>query len=60
MAPEVLKEIGTGLEADVWSLGVILHEICCGKRPFSNENPVQLYENVIKCKPDLGNLLTEG
>jgi len=39
VAPEVLKEIGTSFEADVWSLGVLLHEICCGETPFHNEDP---------------------
>ena len=42
VAPEVLKEIGTSFEADIWSLGVLLHEICCGKTPFFNEDPLKL------------------
>ena len=39
VAPEVLKEIGTSFEADVWSLGVLFHEICCGERPFHHDDP---------------------
>lgn len=29
VAPEVLKAIGSSYEADIWSLGVLLHEMCC-------------------------------
>ena len=51
VAPEVLKSIGTGFEADVWSLGVLLHELCSGTTPFWDVDPVALYENVVKCRP---------
>lgn len=39
VAPEVLKAIGSSYEADIWSLGVFMHELITGETPFHNENP---------------------
>ena len=50
IAPEVLRGIGTGFEADIWSLGVLICEIISGRTPFHNDNPQQIYDNVINCK----------
>lgn len=51
IAPEVIRGIGTSFQADIWSLGVLMCEIISGKTPFYDENPKQIYENVISCKP---------
>lgn len=32
-APEIVAKTGTYKQADYWSLGVMLHEMVCGKRP---------------------------
>ena len=47
IAPEVIRGMGAGLQADVWSLGVLMCEILQGKTPFYDENPKKVYENVI-------------
>ena len=45
MPPEQWKGTGTGHAADIWALGVILYEMCTGRRPYdhavSSEDPVE-------------------
>jgi serine/threonine protein kinase len=51
VAPEVLKLTGTSFEADVWSLGVVIHEMICGQTPFHCEDPMEQYDAIAKCRP---------
>lgn len=37
MPPEQWKGTGTGWAADIWALGVILYEMCTGRRPYERE-----------------------
>jgi cGMP-dependent protein kinase len=52
MAPEVIKGLGYGLEADYWSLGVIIYEILCNKVPWGEyeNDPMEVYNLIINGK----------
>ena len=48
MAPEILANKGYGLNADLWSIGIILYEFMCGFVPFGEEceDPYEVYTMV--------------
>lgn len=47
LAPEVIKSKGYGLSVDWWSLGIILYECFLGNTPFSDKEPMVLYEKIL-------------
>jgi len=36
MSPEIICRAGHGTESDIWSFGVLLYELLCGRWPFGN------------------------
>lgn len=52
MAPEVVQQLGYGLEADWWSVGVILYEFLTGEPPFTADTPDQVYVHRQAAPPD--------
>jgi len=50
LAPEVILGKGYGTSADVWSIGVLMHELVCGTLPFDlgdMEDPNQIFRQII-------------
>jgi len=42
LAPEILHGKAATPRSDLWSLGVVLHEMCTGHRPFSGQTAFEL------------------
>lgn len=50
ISPEILKGQHYSFKTDIWSLGVILYEMCCLKLPFRGQNQFVLQKKIIECK----------
>lgn len=46
-APEVILNQGHGLEADWWSVGVLVYEMLVGRAPFVDDDLTMLYAKII-------------
>ena len=50
IAPEVLLNKGHGKPVDWWTLGIILYEMLAGIDPFNDNEPMNIYQKILKCK----------
>ena len=58
-APELLKAMPyIGPEVDIWSFGVVLYVLVCGKVPFDDENSSVLHEKIKQGKVEYPNHLS--
>ena len=56
LSPEIINSQPYDFKSDIWSLGVLLYEVCALKMPFDASNLPQLYIKIITCKyPPLSN-----
>lgn len=48
LAPEIILNKGHGKAADWWALGVLLYEMLVGIDPFHDDDPILIYEKILK------------
>jgi polo-like kinase 1 len=46
IAPEILEGSGHSYEVDLWSFGVILFTLVCGRPPFESKNNRETYKKI--------------
>lgn len=50
LAPEILLQKGHGKAVDWWCLGILIYEMLVGIDPFSDEDPMSVYQNILRGK----------
>ena len=50
LAPEIILNKGHGKPVDWWTMGILLYEMLVGIDPFSDDDPMQIYQKIIKGK----------
>ena len=50
LAPEIILNKGYGLSVDWWALGILIYEMIGGVDPFSDEDVMKTYENILERK----------
>ena len=59
--PEMIKEESyNGAKSDIWSSGIILYLMLCGKLPFYHEQNEIMYEQILSGKFDHPNYLSDN
>jgi protein kinase A len=48
LAPEILLNKGHGKPVDWWTFGVLLYEMIAGIDPFNDEDPMLIYQKILK------------
>ncbi len=52
MSPEQVQGRPVDHRTDIFSLGIVLYEMACGKRPFGGENPATLISSILRDEPE--------
>lgn len=48
LAPEVILNQGHCRGVDWWTLGILIYEMSVGIDPFTDEDPMIIYQNILK------------
>jgi NIMA (never in mitosis gene a)-related kinase len=49
LSPEIIQGKPYNLSSDIWSLGIILYEMCALKPPFNANSLSELGQKIVKC-----------
>ena len=60
MAPEQVQGHAVDVRADLWALGVVLHEMLTGQRPFHGEQAITVAHAIVHNEPDPPSALRAG
>jgi len=52
LSPEQARGEESDGRSDLWSLGVVLYEMVCGRRPFAGDHDAALLHNLLFCEPE--------
>jgi serine/threonine protein kinase len=50
LAPESIVMKGHGKQVDWWALGILIYEMLSGYPPFYDDNPMQIYKQILACE----------
>lgn len=50
LAPEIILNLGHGKGVDWWTLGILAYEMNAGMDPFTDEDPMIIYQNILRGK----------
>jgi protein kinase A len=50
IAPEILLNKGHGKPVDWWTLGILIYEMIAGVDPFTDEDPMVIYQKILRGK----------
>ena len=53
MSPEQAQGLTVDTQSDLWSLGVLIFEMCSGRTPFEGSNPMEVIARIIERKTPL-------
>ena len=60
-SPEIInKQFYDGFKSDIWCCGIILYAMLCGYLPFEGDNNDILFKNILICKPEFPNFISEN
>ena len=60
-SPEIInKQFYDGFKSDIWCCGIILYAMLCGYLPFEGDTNDILFKNILICKPEFPNFISEN